>query len=96
MARPMLTVLPARSETVTLPRYRVVEAAMDAKALTDDLERALEAIAQRMWSGNRAAAVNEIGRAHLRIAEMRGAFLELAGLGETTPSDPSNAARAVA
>lgn len=94
MARPLLTVLPPRSVTVTLPRYRVVEAAMDAKALADDLERALGAIEQRIFAGNRAGAVNEIGRALFRVAELRGSFLELAGLSDTAPTDPSSAARA--
>lgn len=94
--RPVLTVLPTRSETVTLPRYRVVEAAMDAKALADDVERALRAIEQRLFAGNRAGAVNEIGRAHLRIAELRSAFLELAGIADRAPSDPSTSAQAVA
>ena len=92
--RPTLTVLPARSETVVLPRYRVVEAAMDAKALADDLERTLGVIEQRIFAGNRSAAVNEIGRAHVRIAEMRESFLELAGLGETSPTEPNTAAAA--
>ena len=92
--RPVLTVLPARSETVVIPRYRVVEAAMDAKALADDIDRALAAIEQRMWAGNRPAAINEIGRAHVRVAELREAFLELAGLADRTPSDPDTAAAA--
>jgi len=94
--RPVLTVLPARSDSVTLPRYRVVEAAMDAKALADDVERALLAIEQRLFAGNRAGAVNEVGRAHHRIGEMRTAFLELAGLADTAPTDPSTAALRVA
>lgn len=94
--RPALTVLPARSETVTLPRYRVVEAAMDAKALADDLEAALAVIEQRMWTNNRAAAVNEIGRAHIRIEQLRQAFLELAGIADRNPSDPATTATRVA
>ena len=94
--RPALTALPARSSTVTLPRYRVVEAAMDAKALADDLERALAAIEQRMWAGNRAGAVNEIGRAQLRIGQLREAFLELAGIADTAPTDPAPATRVAA
>lgn len=94
--RPALTVLPPRSETVTLPRYRVVEAAMDAKALADDIDRALAAIEQRLFAGNRAGAINEMGRAHYRVSELRSAFLELAGLADSTPSDPADAIRAVA
>lgn len=96
MPRPVLTVLPARSPTVTLPRYRVVEAAMDAKALADDIERGLHAIEQRVFAGNRAGAVNEIGRALFRVEQLRVSFLELAGLAESAPTDPANAARAVA
>lgn len=94
--RPVLRVVRETSETVSLPRYRVVEAAMDAKALADDLERALGAIEQRMWAGNRAGAVNEIGRAHHRIEELRTAFLELAGIADSTPTDPPGAATRVA
>lgn len=93
---PPLRVVRDTSETVTLPRYRVVEAAMDAKALADDLERALGAIEQRMWANNRAAAVNEIGRAHLRIEQLRKAFLELAGIADRNPSDPATTATRVA
>ena len=59
------------SPTVTIERHLVVGAAMDAKALADDLEHALSAIEQRIFAGNRAGAVNEIGRAHLRVEELR-------------------------
>ena len=95
--QPQLRVLPGRpSPTVTIERHRVVGAAMDAKALADDLEHALNAIEQRVFAGNRSGAVNEIGRAHHRIAELREAFLELAGIADTTPTDPATAARAAA
>lgn len=84
------------SPTVTIERHLVVGAAMDAKALADDLETALRAIEQRVFAGNRAAAINEIARALFRVTELRGSFLELAGLSDTTPTDPDTAARAVA
>lgn len=84
------------SPTVTIERHRVVGAAMDAKALADDLENVLGAIEQRMWAGNRAGAVNEIGRAYHRIEELRDAFLELAGIADTAPTDPATAVRSVA
>lgn len=80
---------------VTLPRTVVVEAAMNAKALADDLEAVLAAIEQRTWANSRAGVINEVGRGRHRIGELRGAFLELAGIAESgTPSDPADAARA--
>ena len=84
------------SPTVTIERHLVVGAAMNAEALAADIERALAAIEQRMWAGNRAGAVHEIGRAHHRIQELRGAFLDLAGIADRAPTEPTNAARAVA
>lgn len=77
---------------VTLPRTQIVDAAMDAEALAGDLERALNAIEQRMWAGSRAGAVNEIGRARVRIDELRQSFRALAGLADRAPSDPTDAA----
>ncbi len=92
-----LSIVDGRSaDEVTLPRYRVVEAAMDAIALADDLSQALAAIEQRMWSNNRAGAINEIGRAGLRIEQLRDAFAGLAGLADTAPTDPGAAARVAA
>jgi hypothetical protein len=82
--------------TVTVERHLVVGAAMDAKALADDLESALNAIEQRLFAGNRAAAVNEIGRAHLRIDELRQSFLELAGIADHLPTEPSTSAASAA
>lgn len=82
------------SPTVTIERHLVVGAAMDAKALADDLESALGAIEQRLFAGNRAAAVNEIGRAHLRVAELRDSFLALAGIADRAPTEPSAVAAA--
>lgn len=94
--RRRFTVLPDRPQTVTVARFLVVEAAMDAESLAGDLERALMAIEQRMWAGNRAGAVNEIGRARHRIDELRQSFLDLAGIADTTPSDPADAAESAA
>lgn len=92
-----LRVLAGRpSPTVRVERHLVVGAAMNAEALAQDLESALTAIEARVWAGNRAAAVNEIGRAHYRIRQLREAFLELAGIADRSPSDPSSAARAAA
>lgn len=97
MPRPVLTVLPGRpAPTVTIERHLVVGAAMNAKALADDIERALRAIEQRIFAGNRAAAVNEVGRALLRVDELETAFLDLAGIADSTPSDPADTAAAVA
>lgn len=85
--------LPGRpAPTVTVARHLVVGAAMNAEALAQDLESALNAIEARLWAGNRAAAVNEIGRAHHRINELRDAFRELAGIADTTPTEPTRAA----
>lgn len=94
---PRLRLLPGGPvQTVTVQRHLIVGAAMDAKALADDIESALEAIEARLWAGNRAAAVNEIGRAHLRVGQLRTAFLELAGIADRAPTEPTNAAHAVA
>ena len=82
------------SPTVTIERHLVVGAAMDAKALADDLEHALSAIEQRIFAGNRAGAVNEIGRAHLRVEELRQSFLDLAGIADRSPTEPNAAAAA--
>lgn len=96
--RTQLRVLPGRpSPTVTVARHLVVGAAMDAKSLADDMERALNAIEQRMWAGNRGGVLLEISRAHHRIGELRRSFLDLAGIADRTPTDPANdAARAAA
>lgn len=95
MPRPVLTVLPGRpAPTVTIERHLVVGAAMNAKALADDVERALHAIEQRIFANNRAGAVNEIGRALVRVGELETAFLDLAGIADTAPSDPADAAHA--
>lgn len=79
---------------VTLPRTVVVEAAMNAKALADDLEAVLAAIEQRTWANSRAGVINEVGRGRHRIGELRGAFLELAGIADRAPSDPAGEASA--
>ena len=95
--RAQLRLLPGKpSPTVTIARHLVVGAAMDAKALADDIDQALTAIEQRLFAGNRAGAVHEISRAHFRVEELRAAFLELAGIADRSPSDPANATRAVA
>ena len=91
---PQLRLVGRPSPTVTIERHLVVGAAMDAKALADDIDRALAAIEQRMWAGNRPAAINEIARAHVRVAELRESFLALAGLADRTPSEPNTAAAA--
>jgi predicted metal-dependent TIM-barrel fold hydrolase len=91
MPRPELHLVGRRAPTVTVERHLVVGAAMNAKALADDIDHALAAIEARLWAGNRAAAVNEIGRAHHRIAELRQSFLDLAGIADRAPSDPTDA-----
>jgi hypothetical protein len=81
------------SATVTLPRYLVVETAMDAASLASELEESLRAIEQRLWAGNRAGAVDAITRAHRRVEQMRTSFTELAGIADLSPTEPE-AARA--
>lgn len=92
-----LTLVDGRTtDFVTLSRTSVVEAAMEATALADELTLALAAIEQRVWAGNRAGAVHEIGRAGYRIEQLRSAFTDLAGLSDTAPTDPGVAARPAA
>ena len=82
------------SVEVTLPKYLVVEAAMDAESLAAELEQTLDLITDRIFSGNRAGAVDAIGRAHHRIDELRGSFLALAGIADLSPTEPGAAIRA--
>lgn len=93
MAQPKLRLVGRPSPTVTIERHLVVGAAMNAKALADDFRSVLAAIELRTFQGSRSGVINEIGRGHHRLAEMEAAFLELAGIAERAPSDPSNAAR---
>lgn len=79
-------------EAVTLPRTLVVEAAMNAKALADDLRSVLAAIELRTFAGSRAGVINEIGRGMHRLGELETAFLDLAGIADRAPSDPTDAA----
>lgn len=94
MPRPRIVRI--NSERVSLPRYLLVEAAMDAIAVTDDLTRALAAIEQRVWAGNRAAAIQELNRAAYRLEHSRGALAELAGIADSAPTEPPEAAAPIA
>ena len=47
---------------------------------------------QRIWAGNRAAALNEIGRLQVRGRSFRSYFNELAGKVEAAPSCPDGIA----
>jgi hypothetical protein len=92
MTTPLRVLHGRPSPTVTIQRHLVVGAAMNAEALAADLESALGGIAACMWAGNRPGAINQIGRAHLRIEELRAAFLELAGIADRAPTEPTTTA----
>jgi hypothetical protein len=81
---------------VTVERHLIVGAAMNAEALAADLESALGGIAACLFAGNRSGAMNQIGRAHHRIEELRTAFLDLAGIADRAPTEPTTAALRVA
>lgn len=91
---PAVRLLDRRShDYIALPRDAVVRPAMDAQALALELERALEIATQRIFAGNRAAALNEIGRARFRVEELRATWHDLAGLAESEPACPDGIAR---
>lgn len=89
---PRLRVIRANSEDISLPRYLVVETAIEATAAADEIALSIAAIEQRIWSGDRAAAINELNRAGYRVEQMRGALAELAGLADRAPTEPGAAA----
>lgn len=93
---PTLRLVGRPAPTVTIERHHVVGAAMNAKALVDDLRAVLNAIELRTFQGSPAGVINEIGRGMHRLEELEAAFLDLAGIADRTPSDPANAARTAA
>lgn len=90
MAR--LRVVRSTSENVSLPRYLVVETAMEAMASADEVVLSLASVEQRIWAGNRAAAMNELNRAGFRLEQMRDALADLAGIADRAPTEPGAAA----
>lgn len=96
MPRPPLRLVGRPAPTVTIERHLVVGAAMNAKALADDLRSVLTAIELRTFQGSPAGVVNEIGRGMHRLGELETAFLDLAGIADRAPSDPSDTAASAA
>lgn len=92
MARPIGRVSP---RLIQLNHRAVVDPAMDITALVDEALRALGLAEQRVYLGNRAATLHEIGRATHRLSEARSIAASLAGMAETHPDhDPIAAATA--
>lgn len=81
---------------ISINHRRVVDPAMDIRALVEDAITSLGVAEQRIFGGHRAAALNEIGRATHRLEEVRGLALDLAGMAERHPDGDPTAAAVVA
>lgn len=84
MAAPALRVIDRLEEHVPVPAGLLESAITNAGAIADDLEAGIDAVAQRTFAGNRAAALNELGRLHQRVESLRDAFAAL----DPEPSQP--------
>lgn len=76
-------------DLVPVPVGLLVDALADAADLADDLDDGLEAIAQRLFAGNRPAAFNEIGRMAVRVDRFRSRFTAL----DPRPTKPTRPTR---
>ena len=92
MAVPALRLVPAPEEHVPVPAGLLQAALTNAGAIADDLEAGIDAVAQRVFLGNRAAALLELGRLHHRVEDFREAFEALAPAPNTTPRRPTRVA----
>lgn len=66
---------------MAVPAGLLADAIASAGTLADDLEQGVDAVAQRLFAGNRAAALNELGHLAVRIHDFRGAFAALDPIG---------------
>jgi hypothetical protein len=69
-------------DVIEVPRFVVTEAAIEAQAFADELDEGLEACWQRIFAGNRRAALHEIERLRYLHQSFRAEFARLAGLFE--------------
>jgi hypothetical protein len=88
-ARAPLHLVDAAPATVEVPAALLAAAITNAGAIADDLEAGVDAIAQRLFAGSRAAAVNELGRMAVRIQSFRDDFAAL----DPSPSTPTRPRR---
>ena len=77
MATPALRLVEPIEEHVPVPAGLLETAVTNAGAIADDLSAGIEAVAQRIFAGNRAAALNELGRLHTRVESLAAAFAAL-------------------
>lgn len=85
-----------RPRLIQLNHRAVVDPAMDITALVDEALRALGLAEQRIYLGNRGAALHEIGRASHRLTDARSIAAALAGMAELHPDPDPLAAVAAA
>lgn len=76
-ARAALRLLPPTDDTVPVPAGLLREALDNAAALADDLFDGIDGVARRIYIGNRAAALNELGRLHHRVEDFADDFAAL-------------------
>jgi hypothetical protein len=85
MNAPALRLVEPIDARVSVPASLLEQAVTDAGAIADDLTAGIDAVAQRIFAGNRAAALNELGRMHHRVEGFRASFDAL----DPDPSKPT-------
>jgi antitoxin component HigA of HigAB toxin-antitoxin module len=84
MATPALRLVEPSEQHVPVPAGLLAAAIDNAGCMADDLAAGVDAVAQRIFADNRAAALNELGRLHHRVEAFRDAFAAL----DPHPSKP--------
>lgn len=84
---PRLRLVDGRSDDyIELPRHLIVEVAVDAQALADELDEDLQDAYDRVWRGDRAKALIAISGLQLSARSLRASFHALAGIAEAAPA----------
>jgi len=78
------------ADYVRVPRYAVAEAAIEAQAISDELDRELAKAYAYCWANKRTRALVVISGLQMSVAGVRRTFNELAGIVEGLPSDPGD------
>jgi len=73
------------SETITVPRYALVETAMEAQEQTRLIDAGLAEVFGYVWAGRRTKALLALTSLQLELADARRVFRELAGIAEALP-----------
>lgn len=75
--RAALRVVHPDPDVVEVP-VELLGAAIDTVAtVADDLLSGIEAAERRVWDGHRGAALNELGRMHVRVEDLADRFIAL-------------------